>query len=111
MDRITGMNTGREMNYHFITLRETENPETEECTGRSQKQKQKKKQEKRVEGENSPGRQPCPAVKSPDSGVGQNWAPDPCLDLLCYKPLGMLLKIKNVGGQGRNYLSGQGVLN
>ena len=44
MDRITGMNTGREMNYHFITPREMENPETGECTGRSQKQK------KRVEG-------------------------------------------------------------
>lgn len=62
-------------------------------------------------GENSPWRQLCPAVKSSEFGVGQNWAPDPCLDLLCYKPLGMLLKIKNVGGQGRNYLTGLGVLN
>lgn len=82
MDRITGMNTGREMNYHFITPREMENPGTGECTGRSQKQKWKK-QKRGERGENSPGRQPCPAVKSSEFGAGQNWAPDPCLDLLC----------------------------
>ena len=60
------------------------------------------KQKKRVERRELTREAAVSSIKSSEFGVGQNWAPDACLDLLCYKPLGMLLKIKNVGGDRKS---------
>lgn len=57
--------------------------------------------------ENSWGGEKHRAVKSSESGLGQNWVPDPALMLFSDELLDKLFKT-NAGGQNRVYLTGVG---